>query len=160
MPVIGKSLDVSLGNFSVAVCTSPDNFKPNQLLHGIRGLAASYRRDSRFGGRTVERPAVRQSDIWLARWFFHLLGKTACQSSSEKAIGLGQLLWSEGGMSRTRGGLSTNKKSVSAKPKEFYSQVLVSRETRGSGASYWVNLVSKTSYICKYIESLNQQHPP
>lgn len=41
MSITGKSLNVSLGNFS----TSPDNFKPNQLLHRIRDLAASYRRE-------------------------------------------------------------------------------------------------------------------
>lgn len=46
MPITGKIGNVCLGNFSVAVYTSPGNFKPNypNLLYGIRGLAASHRR--------------------------------------------------------------------------------------------------------------------
>lgn len=82
-------------------------------------------------------------------------GAVSLQSSSEKAMGLGHLLWSEKGVYRTRDALSTNKKSVSAKPKDFYSQILISRETRGSGANYWLNLVSKNTYMYMYIDNIN-----
>lgn len=59
MPVTGKSMNVSLGNYRAeCTCISPANFKPNQLLSRIRGLAARYWRDGRFRGQTVERPAV------------------------------------------------------------------------------------------------------
>lgn len=48
-----------------------------------------------------------------------------------------------------------NKNSVSAKPKDFYSQVPISRETRGSGANHWINLVSKNRYLYMYIENIS-----
>jgi len=65
----------------------------------------------------------------------------------------------KGGVYVPRGGQSISKQSVSAKPEGFYSQVLASGETRGCEASYWINLVSKTTYIYVYMYRVNQRHP-
>lgn len=113
-------------------------------------------------GLRVRQWRDQQSESWLFGWQGGLSPSGAdCLTASEKTIGLGQLLWGKGRLYVRRGGLSNSKRTVSAKPGGFYGQVLASRETKGSGASYWINLVSKATYIylCIQRESTSSIHP-